>query len=53
MSWGGRWGARRGAAAEMGGSQSAEWIPLPVTSQGRSLRKESPLGARTQGCLLV
>ena len=42
MSWGGLWGARQGAAAEMGGCQSAEWIPLACDQPGHITKEGEP-----------
>ena len=50
MSWGGLWGARQGAAAEMGGCQSAEWIPLACDQPGQITKEGEPrLGPGPRG----
>lgn len=50
VSWGGLWGARRGAAAEMGGSQSAEWILLARDQPGQISKGGEPhLGPGPRG----
>lgn len=49
--WGGLWGPGGGCGRD-GGSQSAEWILLAVTSQGKSVR-ESPTWGQDPGAASV